>query len=115
NHAQCIMKKAKQIKSCDNVEGIETLRWEVQQKIRQYVESGGTRVDDFGVYLFLFNCIPIKNHQDFCKGECNGTSSSMLPAINPKPEGTSHIRHLLAEEAVAVGYSASKKWGLDTQ
>ncbi|KAJ0742482.1 putative NAD(+) ADP-ribosyltransferase [Helianthus annuus] len=41
NHARCILKKAKQIKSCDDVEGIETLRWEDQQKIREYVESGG--------------------------------------------------------------------------
>ncbi|KAF5821912.1 hypothetical protein HanRHA438_Chr01g0020891 [Helianthus annuus] len=29
-------------------------------------------------------------------------------ALNPKPEGTSHVRHLLAEEAVAVGYCAAK-------
>lgn len=41
NHATCILKKAKQIKSCDDVEGIETLRWEDQQKIRKYVEGGG--------------------------------------------------------------------------
>ncbi|XP_076905255.1 poly [ADP-ribose] polymerase 1-like [Bidens hawaiensis] len=41
NHAKCTLMKAKQIKSCDDVEGIEALRWEDQQKIRQYVESGG--------------------------------------------------------------------------
>uniref|UniRef100_A0A6L2LPT7 Poly [ADP-ribose] polymerase n=1 Tax=Tanacetum cinerariifolium TaxID=118510 RepID=A0A6L2LPT7_TANCI len=41
NHASCILRKAKQIKSCDDVEGIETLRWEDQQKIRKYVEGGG--------------------------------------------------------------------------
>ncbi|KAI3678826.1 hypothetical protein L6452_38129 [Arctium lappa] len=41
HHAECILKKAKQIKSPDDVEGIETLRWEDQQKIRQYVEGGG--------------------------------------------------------------------------
>ncbi|KAD0221975.1 hypothetical protein R6Q59_026827 [Mikania micrantha] len=29
-------------------------------------------------------------------------------ALNPKLEGTSHIRHLLAEEAAAVGYCAAK-------
>ncbi|KAK1419469.1 hypothetical protein QVD17_28640 [Tagetes erecta] len=28
--------------SCDDVEGIETLRWEDQEKIRHYVESGGS-------------------------------------------------------------------------
>ncbi|KAI4349414.1 hypothetical protein L6164_010006 [Bauhinia variegata] len=41
NHAACILKKANQIKSIDDVEGIESLRWEDQQKIREYIESGG--------------------------------------------------------------------------
>ncbi|XP_010510210.1 PREDICTED: poly [ADP-ribose] polymerase 1-like [Camelina sativa] len=40
NHASCILKKTKQIKSVDDVEGIESLRWEDQEKIRKYVESG---------------------------------------------------------------------------
>ncbi|KAF2566441.1 hypothetical protein F2Q68_00024746 [Brassica cretica] len=40
HHASCILKKTKQIKSADDVEGLESLRWEDQQKIRQYVESG---------------------------------------------------------------------------
>ncbi|KAJ4822115.1 Poly [ADP-ribose] polymerase 1 [Turnera subulata] len=39
NHASCILKKAKQIKAVDDVEGIESLRWEDQQKIRKYVEG----------------------------------------------------------------------------
>ncbi|XP_054820608.1 poly [ADP-ribose] polymerase 1-like [Prosopis cineraria] len=39
HHAGCILKKPKQIKSTDDVEGIEVLRWEDQQKIREYVES----------------------------------------------------------------------------
>ncbi|CAN0886299.1 Poly [ADP-ribose] polymerase 1 [Linum grandiflorum] len=41
NHASCILKKAKQIKLVDDVEGLESLRWEDQQKIRKYVEGGG--------------------------------------------------------------------------
>ncbi|KAJ0230147.1 hypothetical protein HA466_0309740 [Hirschfeldia incana] len=40
HHASCILKKTKQIKSVDDVEGLESLRWEDQQKIRKYVESG---------------------------------------------------------------------------
>ncbi|XP_022967405.1 poly [ADP-ribose] polymerase 1 [Cucurbita maxima] len=39
NHGTCILKKAKQIKSIDDVEGLDSLRWEDQQKIRQYVED----------------------------------------------------------------------------
>ncbi|XP_059433142.1 poly [ADP-ribose] polymerase 1 [Corylus avellana] len=41
HHADCILNKAKQIKSIDDVEGIELLRWEDQQKIRKYVEGSG--------------------------------------------------------------------------
>ncbi|GLT33348.1 hypothetical protein SLA2020_079460 [Shorea laevis] len=41
NHASCILRKAKQIKSVDDIEGLESLRWEDQQNIRTYVESGG--------------------------------------------------------------------------
>ncbi|KAK7284099.1 hypothetical protein RJT34_18838 [Clitoria ternatea] len=41
NHADCILKKANQIKSVDDVENLESLRWEDQQKIRKYIESGG--------------------------------------------------------------------------
>lgn len=39
NHGHCILKKAKQIKSIDDVEGLDSLRWEDQQRIRQYVED----------------------------------------------------------------------------
>ncbi|KAL6208713.1 hypothetical protein ACLB2K_019659 [Fragaria x ananassa] len=42
NHASCIMKKAKQIKSTDDMEGLELLRWEDQKKIRDYVQSGAS-------------------------------------------------------------------------
>ncbi|KAI4364087.1 hypothetical protein MLD38_020224 [Melastoma candidum] len=42
NHASCILKKAKQVKSIDDVEGLESLRWDDQQKIRKYVEGGGS-------------------------------------------------------------------------
>ncbi|CAH2059929.1 unnamed protein product [Thlaspi arvense] len=40
HHAACILKKNKQIKAADDVEGLESLRWEDQQKIRKYVDSG---------------------------------------------------------------------------
>ncbi|GAV61586.1 BRCT domain-containing protein/PARP domain-containing protein/zf-PARP domain-containing protein/PARP_reg domain-containing protein/WGR domain-containing protein/PADR1 domain-containing protein [Cephalotus follicularis] len=41
NHATCILKKPKQIKSVDDVEGIEALRWDDQQKLRKYVQGDG--------------------------------------------------------------------------
>lgn len=45
NHASCILRKAKQIKAIDDVEGIDLLRWEDQQKIQKYVEGGGSAAD----------------------------------------------------------------------
>ncbi|XP_057438570.1 poly [ADP-ribose] polymerase 1 [Lotus japonicus] len=41
HHADCILKKSNQIKLVDDVENLESLRWEDQQKIRKYIESGG--------------------------------------------------------------------------
>ncbi|XP_010038006.2 poly [ADP-ribose] polymerase 1 [Eucalyptus grandis] len=48
NHADCIMRKANQIKAIDDVEGVELLRWEDQQKIRKYVESRGPATKNDG-------------------------------------------------------------------
>ncbi|EPS63698.1 hypothetical protein M569_11084 [Genlisea aurea] len=39
NHAACVLRKPKQIKSVDDVEGLELLRWEDQQTIRKYVDG----------------------------------------------------------------------------
>ncbi|KAL0920496.1 hypothetical protein M5K25_009636 [Dendrobium thyrsiflorum] len=39
HHADCILKKTNQIKTFDDVEGLDLLRWEDQQKIRKYVEG----------------------------------------------------------------------------
>ncbi|KMT10333.1 hypothetical protein BVRB_5g120830 [Beta vulgaris subsp. vulgaris] len=47
HHATCIMKKANQIKSIDEIEGVESLRWEDQQKIRKYIDGNGV-VSDAG-------------------------------------------------------------------
>ncbi|KAJ7561684.1 hypothetical protein O6H91_03G037600 [Diphasiastrum complanatum] len=39
HHAGCIMKKAKKFHSLEDVEGVDNLRWEDQQKLRKYVEG----------------------------------------------------------------------------
>uniref|UniRef100_A0A3S6KHI0 Poly [ADP-ribose] polymerase n=1 Tax=Juniperus drupacea TaxID=103973 RepID=A0A3S6KHI0_9CONI len=39
NHAGCILKKRGQIRTLDDVEGVDILRWEDQQKLRKYVET----------------------------------------------------------------------------
>ncbi|KAL8262051.1 hypothetical protein R6Q59_026100 [Mikania micrantha] len=85
NHARCVLKKAKQINSCDDVEGIETLRWEDQQKIRQYIESGGTGSSS----LADANKCAIevsKTARATCK-TCNEKISAGEVRISSKPEG----------------------------
>ncbi|TVU39454.1 hypothetical protein EJB05_12874, partial [Eragrostis curvula] len=39
NHASCIFSKKNQIKSVDDVDGIDALRWDDQERIRNYVGS----------------------------------------------------------------------------
>ncbi|XP_077241988.1 poly(ADP-ribose) polymerase 2 isoform X2 [Tasmannia lanceolata] len=46
NHAHCILKKPNQIKSLDDVEGLDLLRWEDQQKIRNYLEDASLNTSD---------------------------------------------------------------------
>ncbi|KAG6530002.1 hypothetical protein ZIOFF_012219 [Zingiber officinale] len=42
NHAGCVFKKQNQIKSLDDVEGIDSLRWDDQKRIKSYVEGGAS-------------------------------------------------------------------------
>lgn len=42
NHASCILNKKNQIKCVDDVEGIDTLRWDDQEKIRNYVGASAS-------------------------------------------------------------------------
>ncbi|XP_048549512.1 poly [ADP-ribose] polymerase 1 [Triticum urartu] len=42
NHAKCILNKKNQIKSVDDVEGIDALRWDDQEKIRNYAANSST-------------------------------------------------------------------------
>ncbi|KAI5063068.1 hypothetical protein GOP47_0021615 [Adiantum capillus-veneris] len=39
NHASCIFKKKAQIKLLEDIEGIDNLRWDDQQKVRAYFEN----------------------------------------------------------------------------
>ncbi|KAI3506849.1 hypothetical protein L1887_21425 [Cichorium endivia] len=88
NHASCILKKAKQIKSCDDVEGIETLRWEDQQKIRQYVEGGGIGSQSTPDPPDVTKCTieASKTSRATCK-MCNEKIMTGEVRISSKPEG----------------------------
>lgn len=46
HHASCLLKKPGQIKLLDDVEGVDNLRWEDQQKLRKYVEGKSSGTDD---------------------------------------------------------------------
>ncbi|CAB4291550.1 unnamed protein product [Prunus armeniaca] len=89
NHADCIMKKAKQIKSTDDVEGLELLRWEDQKEIRNYVQSGGppdtiTTVTTTSKVSSGIEVSPTS------RATCKSCSQKILKAevrISTKPEG----------------------------
>ncbi|XP_057509297.1 poly [ADP-ribose] polymerase 1 [Actinidia eriantha] len=85
NHAECILKKASQIKAFDDVEGIELLRWEDQQKIRKYVEVGGPQytpsasVMEYGIEVSQTSRATCRHcNQKIMKGEVR---------ISTKPDG----------------------------
>ncbi|KAI3449746.1 hypothetical protein Pfo_006411 [Paulownia fortunei] len=85
NHAACILRKANQIKSVDDVEGLELLRWEDQQKIRKYIDgavlsnSSASAVVECGVEVSQTSRATCRCcNQKIVKGEIR---------ISTKPEG----------------------------
>ncbi|CAN6545379.1 unnamed protein product [Malus baccata var. baccata] len=89
NHARCIMKKSKQIKSTDEVEGLELLRWEDQQKIRSYVQSGGPPDTTLATSKFATKECGI-SVSPTSRATCKQCSQKILKAevrISSKPEG----------------------------
>ncbi|RXH98306.1 hypothetical protein DVH24_010631 [Malus domestica] len=89
NHARCIMKKSKQIKSTDEVEGLELLRWEDQQKIRSYVQSGGPLDTTLATSKFATKECGI-SVSPTSRATCKQCSQKILKAevrISSKPEG----------------------------
>lgn len=74
NHAGCILKKQGQFQTLNDVEGVDTVRWEDQQKLRKYVEgigegsmlgSGGSTADDGSNEYAIENA---KSSRAVCKG-----------------------------------------------
>lgn len=88
NHAHCILKKAKQIKSLDDVYGIESLRWEDQQKIRNYVEGSGPQSTEKSPAPSVMQCgIEVsQTSRATCKC-CNQKIMKGEVRISTKPEG----------------------------
>lgn len=100
NHAGCILKKQGQFKTLNDVEGVDTLRWEDQQKIRKYVEGlgegsalgggGGSTADDGSNEYAIESA---KSSRAMCKS-CNEKIvkgevriSKMVESDNPKFSG----------------------------
>ncbi|KAL1143123.1 hypothetical protein V6Z11_A11G141100 [Gossypium hirsutum] len=87
NHADCILGKANQIKSTDDVEGIESLRWEDQQKIRNYVESGGPSNAKTVTPQAMEYAIEVSQAS---RATCKGCSQKIMKGevrISSKPKG----------------------------
>ncbi|XWS46946.1 hypothetical protein CRYUN_Cryun14cG0111600 [Craigia yunnanensis] len=87
NHATCILRKANQIKSIDDVEGIESLRWEDQQRIRNYVEAGGPSNTKAVTPTAMESAIEVsKTARATCK-HCSQKIMKGEVRISSKPEG----------------------------
>ncbi|KAF5741879.1 hypothetical protein HS088_TW10G00886 [Tripterygium wilfordii] len=91
NHAACILKKKNQIKSIDDVEGIELLRWDDQQQIRMYVEGAGAGA---GASAFGSNDVPATKLgievSQTNRATCKLCSQKIMKGevhISSKPEG----------------------------
>lgn len=88
NHASCILKKAKQIKSVDDVEGMESLRWEDQQSIRAYVEGSAASSSENAVSgsAMEHSIEASQSSRAACKG-CGQKIVKGEVRISSKPEG----------------------------
>ncbi|KAJ0053580.1 hypothetical protein Pint_01762 [Pistacia integerrima] len=85
NHANCVLKKANQIKSLDDVEGLESLRWEDQQKIRKYVEGGGPS-NKTAVTTIEYGIEVSQTSRATCK-DCNQKIMKGEVRVSSKPNG----------------------------
>lgn len=86
NHATCIFRKAKQIKAFDDVEGIESLRWEDQQKIQKYID-GGSGPESSPAPAAVKCGIEVSSTSRATCRLCNQKISKGEVRISSKPEG----------------------------
>ncbi|XVF21621.1 hypothetical protein REPUB_Repub12eG0106200 [Reevesia pubescens] len=87
NHVNCILKKANQIKSIDDVEGIESLRWEDQQRIRNYVEAAVLSNASADAPTAMEYAVEVsKTSRATCK-QCSLKIMSGEVRVSSKPEG----------------------------
>ncbi|KAG8389232.1 hypothetical protein BUALT_Bualt02G0207400 [Buddleja alternifolia] len=87
NHASCILRKANQIKSVDDVEGLETLRWEDQQKIGKYIDSAVQSNSSENVSVVLQCGVEISPTSRAACRNCNQKIAKGEIRISTKPEG----------------------------
>ncbi|CAI9107673.1 OLC1v1007086C1 [Oldenlandia corymbosa var. corymbosa] len=89
NHAGCILRKKNQIKSADDVAGLELLRWGDQQRIRNYVEGDGSSNNSAKAPALTVSAIGIDISpaaRSSCK-HCGQKIKKGLVRISTKPDG----------------------------
>ncbi|XP_074589345.1 poly [ADP-ribose] polymerase 1 [Curcuma longa] len=92
NHAGCIFKKKNQIKSLDDVEGIDSLRWDDQNRIKSFVQVGdscGSTVDTTVATTIADNDCSIEVSQT-SRATCRHCSQKILKGtvrVSTKVEG----------------------------
>lgn len=93
NHASCILKKANQIKSQDDVDGLDLLRWEDQENIRKYADgseapkSGGSRLQKPAASAATASGIEVSQNSRATCRHCNQKIMKGEVRISAKPEG----------------------------
>ncbi|KZV34358.1 poly [Dorcoceras hygrometricum] len=87
NHAHCITRKKNQIKSVDDVEGLELLRWEDQQTIRKYLDGVG-QTDSVASPVVQCGIEVSSTSRATCRC-CNEKLTKGEVRISTKPEGGS--------------------------
>ncbi|XP_009617761.1 poly [ADP-ribose] polymerase 1 isoform X1 [Nicotiana tomentosiformis] len=87
HHASCILRKAKQIKSLEDVEGVDQLRWEDQQKIREYVEGGGSGSSNIPAPAAMECGIEVSQTSRASCRHCNQKIVKGEVRLSSKPEG----------------------------
>ncbi|KAM0949661.1 putative NAD(+) ADP-ribosyltransferase transcription regulator SAP family [Dioscorea sansibarensis] len=90
NHAGCILKKKNQIKSLDDVEGLDLLRWEDQQKLRKYMEGTTSDMSSTSKSSMAANnecTIEVSQTSRASCKHCSEKITKGMVRVSTKPEG----------------------------
>ncbi|XP_062190383.1 poly [ADP-ribose] polymerase 1 [Phragmites australis] len=86
NHASCIFSKKNQIKSVDDVEGIDALRWDDQERIRNYVGSASAATSSTAAVPDKCTIVVAQSARASCR-QCSEKITKGTVRVSAKLEG----------------------------